>query len=99
MHLVAAHDRWTHWTQNSSERHRASDQKKLCLRKNLEDENLTEEDLRKILRLGLEGNEEFQKLISHMQTCNSNIVGRNDYFHAKRMELESLIECEGMCTL
>ena len=68
---------------NNSERHRVNDRKILCLKKNLEDEILTEEDLRKILRVGSEGNDEFQKLISRVQTCNSNIVRSDDYFHRK----------------
>ena len=94
----AAHDRWTHWAQNTSERHQVNGQNNVYLRKNPEDDNLTEDYLRKILRPGSEGNEEFQKLFSHMQICNSNIVGSNAYFHRKIMELESLIECKGMHT-
>ena len=34
-----------------------------------------------------------------MQTRNVNFMGSNDYFHMKRMDLESLIEHKGMITL
>ena len=71
----------------------------MYLRKHPEDDNLSEEDLGKIVRPRSEGNEEFQKVSIRMQTYNSIIVGINAYFHRNRMELESLIEHKGMCTL
>ena len=84
---------------NSTERHQENDEKNACLKKNPEDYNLTEEDLRKSLRLGSEGNEELKKLIIRTQTHEASIFGSNVHFNRKRMELESLIECKGMHAL
>ena len=43
----ATHDRWIHWAQNTSERHRVNSQKNAYLNQNPEDSNLTEEGLKK----------------------------------------------------
>ena len=64
-------------------------QRNVYLKKNPEDENLTEEGLKSILN---ENGEELEKLLSRMQKFNTNIVGSNAYFYKRRSELESLME-------
>ena len=49
-----------HWAQNTAERHRLNGQRNVYLRKNPEDDNLTEEALRSILN---EGGDELNKLL------------------------------------
>ena len=46
----AEHDRWINWVQNINERHRVNDQRNIYLKKNPEDANLTECELRKIVQ-------------------------------------------------
>ena len=97
--LFAADERLMHWAQNTSDTHRVNGQKNVGLRKNPEYDHLNEENLRKMLLPGSEGNEKFQKLLNRMQTCNFNIAERNASFYRKRIELESFIEHKGMHTL
>ena len=92
----AEHERWANWAQNINERHRINDQRNIYLKKNPEDANLTENDLRNLVR---DNGEEFKKLTNRMQTFNANIVGSNAYFWNKKKELEALMDQEGMCTM
>ena len=50
------HDQWVNWAQNINERYRINDQRNIYLKKNPEDANLTESELRKIVE---ENGEEF----------------------------------------
>ena len=53
----AEHERWANWAQNINERHRINDQRNIYLKKNPEDANLTENDLRNLVR---DNGEEFK---------------------------------------
>ena len=89
------HKRWMHWAQNLEERHRFLSQRRVFLRRNTKLENISEENLRRIV--STQG-PEFEELISSMQLYNSNIVGSNAYFYKRRRELEALIEVKGIPT-
>ena len=54
-----------------------------------------QELLRNILN---ENGDEFTMLLHRMQKFNSNIAGSNAYFYKRKIELEALIEQEGMPT-
>lgn len=71
------HNRWMHWAQNTCERHRAASQRNFYMKKNEQDANLSEEDLRKLVR---DGGPELQKMIQRMHSYNSNIVGSSCLF-------------------
>lgn len=74
---LAKYDRWMHWIQNISERHRVNGQRNIYLKKNPEDENLIEGALREILNNS--GNE-LEKLPSRIKKFNVNIAGSNKCF-------------------
>ncbi len=60
------------------------------------DANLTEEELRDIIR---EGGNWLNELIRRMQRYNSIIIGSALYFYLRRLELESLCEKEELPTV
>ena len=94
-HPFAEHNRWMHWAQNTSERHRANGQKNVCSNKNSEDDNLTQAQLKTAIE---NVGEELQKLSGRMQKIDANISGSNACFVKRRKESEALMEQEGMCT-
>ena len=57
---------------------------------------MTEEDLRKLIRDDHEG---FDHILGHMQAYNANINGSNAYLFQHRIELEALMDQEGMSSL
>ena len=83
-YTFAEHERWANWAQNINERHRINDQQNIYLKKNPEDANLTENDLRNLVR---DNGEEFKKLENCMQTLNGNNVDSNAYFWNMKKEL------------
>ena len=95
MYIFAAHNTWKHWAQNTAERNRLNGQRRVYLKKNPGDENLTEAQLEQLMN---EGGPEMQKMFGRMHTYIANIPGSNSYFHKKRRELNALLAQEGMCT-
>eukprot|EP00957_Ditylum_brightwellii_P192206 14630917-Ditylum_brightwellii.AAC.1 len=71
-------------------------QKPGYLHRNPMDAQLTEEELTHTLR---ENNKEFEELLGRMTKYNANIIGSNSYFCRKRLELEALMEQEGLPTI
>ena len=66
------------------------------LQQNQIDENLTKEELTKIVT---ENVPEFKLILGRMSKYNSNITGSNSYFYKKRGELEALMEQEDLPTI
>jgi hypothetical protein len=64
--------------------------------KTTEDANLSEEDLRAIVR---EGGARMDRMLGNMQAYNANINGSNAYLHQWRNKLEALMEQEGMSSI
>ena len=71
---------WQHWAQNTAEHHRHNTQKTIFLQKNPEDDNLSEEELKKII---YDGGQELEVIISRMHRFNANIVGSHSFSQRK----------------
>ena len=63
-------------------------------KKHLENYNLIEDKLRRIIN---NDSEKFSNMLGRIQKFNANIIGSNTYFFKRRTELEVLIEQEEMC--
>ena len=90
------HPRWCYWACDTAARHRLNGQKSVFMKKSPEDANMSEDDLRKIIR---EGGEPLERLLGRMQACNANINGSNACLCQRRIELEALMEQEGMSSM
>ena len=88
-------DRFLHWMQNTTERHRSHGQRSFWLNKNSQFATMSPEEIDAIIRGG--GNE-LKEILSSMQSFNANINGSPQYLYKKRKLLESLIEQKGICT-
>jgi len=95
VYRFARHPRWMHWAQNIAERHRAQGQRDMFIVRNREDTDLTERELREVIA---EGGERLNRLVGKMCRFNANITGGASWFYQRRIELEALMEQEGMCT-
>ena len=91
--LLAQHNHWMHWSQNTRERYGSNGQKNARLNKNQEDENLVEVQLKTVIE---NGGEELQKLLGRMQKFSANVAGSNACYVKRRKELEDLTEQEGI---
>ena len=66
-----------YWAQNTAEWHQVNSQCNIYLKKNLEDNTLTEEVLQSILN---NNSKELENLLARMQKFNTNIIRSNTYF-------------------
>ena len=70
--LFAEHPRWMYWAHNMTERKRCSDQRSLYLQRSPGDANMTEDDLREIIK---EIRTRLKELLGRKQAYNGNING------------------------
>ena len=92
----AIHDRWANWAGDTAERHRVNGQKQVYLGKSPEDANLTEEELREIVR---ENGPRLKAMLGRMQMFMANINGSPAYLYKWKLQLEALMEQEGMSSI
>ena len=88
-------ERFTHWIQNTCERHRAIGQRSFWLHKHSDYANLSIEEMSTII---CDGGEEYYNMLSSMQTYNTNISGSDQYLYSKRKLLESLCK-QKVCSI
>jgi Helitron helicase-like domain at N-terminus/PIF1-like helicase len=98
LYPFAQHERWMYWMQNTVERHRFQQQKRVCLDK-LPNQvtSMNIDELNSFIARGdLEG---VRAITGNMQMFSANILGSDAYFSKKRRELESLMQQKGMPTM
>ena len=88
-------DRFVHWMENTTRRHRAHGQRSVWLNKNSDFSTMSPSDISSVISTG---GEELQKLLGSMQSFNANVNGSPQYLFKKRKLLENLIEQKGICT-
>ena len=94
----AQHERWMFWTQNTIERHRFQQQKRICIGKL--PNQITGMDMEELNASIDAGNADALRAVAgKMQMFTANILGSNAYFAKGRCELQSLMGEKGMPTM